>query len=162
MVRKTIVFTSFLAILTWLSLSAFKAAYVNRACARAAGHLAPRNNWPAGFLEIIDHAGRNHLPMTRLRVYYGDRDDYYLKCDASPQLLDLMSADWKLKPVNQGEDAIRFVLAVTPPELWDPGSTSGARFFVSMNWLTNDGGDLYSVMYDKTNNEILVRYYYSF
>jgi len=131
--------------------------------ALAEWRIAPRQEWPETFLEILREAERTHVHLGQITVlhtpYYGE---YLLKCDSSAELLNLMVARWKLSPVNQHHKLVRLVLERMPSDSLSSVQADDVAYYISADWLAGEKGHQYCVLNNKAQKQIIVRYSYNF
>ena len=128
------------------------------------GRIAPRSEWPEALLEVLRDADQRHILVEQLEVYHGFHDDYFWKSDASPELLNFMIVRWKLTLVNRNHNVVRLVFERMPSALSSLSQDSDIDYYVSAEYLPGGEwkGHLYCVMNDKTQKQVVVRYYYNF
>jgi hypothetical protein len=128
------------------------------------GRMLARYEWPESLVEFLSDADKRHIQVEQLRVYSGPHDTYYWKCEATPELLNLMITRWKLSPVNRDYDVINTTLQRMPPALSSLGRGKDTDYYVSAEYLPGGfpKGHLYCVMNDKAEKQIVVQYYYNF
>ncbi|MGD0383203.1 MAG: hypothetical protein ABSA77_06780 [Thermoguttaceae bacterium] len=138
--------------------------WINRSEAPISGRILARYEWPESLVELLKDAGQRNIHVTKLVVYSGPHDDYYWKCDATPELLDLMVHRWKLSLVNSNYSVVHLVYEYMPAALSSLKQDKDIDYYVSAEYLPGGEwkGHLYCVMNDKTDNVIVVRYYYNF
>jgi hypothetical protein len=132
--------------------------------ATANGRMLARYEWPESLVELLSDVDKRHIQVEQLRVYSGPHDTYYWRCDATPGLLDLMIARWKLSPVDRNYKVVDAVLRNMPVALTSLNQGKDTAYYVSAEYLPGGEwkGHLYCVMNDKANKAIIVRYYYNF
>ena len=157
------VFSVILVLTVWMS-AATILYWNNRSEATVDGRILARSEWPESLVELLSEADRRHIHVTKLEVYSGPHDDYYWKYNATPKLLGLMSARWKLSPVNRDSKVVALVLEYMPSALSSFNRDKDMDYYVSAEYLPGGEwkGHLYCVLNDKTNHVLLVRYYYNF
>ena len=122
--------------------------------ALAEWRIAPRQEWPEAFREILREAERKHVHLGQITVlhrpYYGE---YLLKCDTSAELLDLLIARWKLSPVNQHHKLVRLVLERMPSDFPSSIHADDVAYYVSADWLAGEKGHQYCVLNDTAQKQ---------
>ncbi len=117
--------------------------------------------WPQVFIDITREAAQKHVDVEGFRVYHVVEDEYFLDCEASPDLLALMTVRWELSRVKEDHGIVRRFrerLGAKCP----PPTAKDTDYFACANWLAGEKGDLFGVMHDRTNKRVVVRYYYNF
>jgi hypothetical protein len=157
------VFSVVLVLIVWISAATIHY-WINRSEAPISGRILTRYEWPEPFLELLRDADKGHIHVTKLEVYSGLHDNYYWKCEAAPDLLDLMIARWKITLVDSNNSLVRRILQYMPENLLSLCQEKDIDYYVSPNCLPGGEwkGHQYCVMNDKTNSVIVVGYYYNF
>jgi hypothetical protein len=160
------IFSVILVLIVWIS-AATVHYWSHRSEATASGRILARNEWPGSLVELLKDVDKRHINVTDLQVYSGPHDDYYWKCEAVSELLDLMVARWKLTLVSKDYSVVRHVFGDMPAALSSLSLMKQGKdtdYYVSVEYLPGGEwkGHLYCVMNDKTNKVIVVRYYYNF
>lgn len=159
---KLIVFAVILVFIVWASACVYY--FSSRSEAPVSGRILARDEWPESLVELLRDADNRNIHVSKLEVYSGPHDDYFWKCEGTPELLDLMRARWKLSPVNRNYKVVDAVLQYMPAALSSLNLDKDTDYYVSAEYLPGGEwkGHLYCVINEKTNNVIVVRYYYNF
>jgi hypothetical protein len=141
--------------------------YANRPQVIYKGWILDRNKWPESLVDLLINADKRQIQVDNLVVYRGPHDDYFWKCKATPELLQLMTFCWKLKHVDEDFNVVKYIFKQMPKFfscLLGLNQDENSDYYVSAEYLPGGEwkGHLYCVMNDKTNNVIIVRYYYNF
>jgi hypothetical protein len=128
------------------------------------GCIAPREEWPEKLADFFQIADQRRIPIHNLKAFHGLHDDFFWKCDATPELLRLMIDQWKLTKVTGHHVMFPIVFNSMPKEIQPVLQTNVLDYYVSAEYLPGGEwkGHLYCVIYDKTEKYIIVRYYYNF
>jgi len=128
------------------------------------GRLATREEWPEKLHDFFQNANQKGVPVKHLEVYHGLRDDFFLKCDATPALTQLMTTTWKLSQVDIRHKAVQVALTSAPPAISSLQQNSETDYYVSSEYMPGGEwkGHLYCVTINKAEQIIVVRYYYNF
>lgn len=157
------VFSAILVMTIWI-VAAVICYWSNRSEPAVSERVLPKNEWPGSLVELVGDADRRNIQITELEVYSGPHDDYYWKCGATSELLDLMIARWGLSAAKKNHRVVESVLHSMPLLLSSSAKNSDIDYYVSAEYLPGGEwkGHLYCVMNDKTQKKILIRYYYNF
>jgi hypothetical protein len=160
--RQLAIYTIILVLAVWLSANTCH--HFNRTKIDTRGKMLTRSAWPETFVEFLKDVDKNHIHVKQFEAYHGLHDDYFLKCEFTPELLNLMMVRWKLSAVNKNHKLVYIVLENLPSALSSLNQGDDIDYYVSAECLPGGEwkGHLYCVMNDKTNKVIIVRYYYNF
>ena len=152
-----------LALLMWLTIGVTTCIRVERE-RDPRGRVASREEWPEKLLEFLQDADQRGVPLSNLKVYYGLHDDFFWKCDATPELVKLMIDRWKLTQVTSDHRMFPIVFKSMPTAISSLQRDNDIDYYVSAEYLPGGewSGHLYCVMNYKTEKQVVVRYYYNF
>ncbi len=138
--------------------------WINRSEAPISGRILARYEWPQPLAKLLKDADQRNIHVDKLKVYIGLHDNYYWKCEAAPDLLDLMITSWNLTPVDSNNILVGRILQYMPASISSLCQDKDIDYYVSPNCLPGGEwkGHQYCVMNDKTNSVIIVGYYYNF
>jgi hypothetical protein len=152
----------FLVFIVWILAATIH--WINRPKETVSGRVLAQQDWPESLVELLKNAEKRHINVEQLKVYCGPHDDFFWKCDATPELLNLMITRWKLSSVNRDYNVINAVLQIMPPAISSLGESGDVVYYVSAEYLPGGfpKGHLYCVMNNKTDKVLVVHYYYNF
>lgn len=120
--------------------------------------------WPyrlPGFFKSLDQRKISRENFATLYQPYEDL--LFWKSDASPKLLDAMTARWDLVAVSKTDKLMSRVLSEIPPDyaqLVPEGDE--VDYYINKEWPIEWKGDQIGVLHNKTKNKFVVRHYYNF
>lgn len=128
------------------------------------GRVLARHEWPESVVELLRDAEQRHIKIDHLKVYLGQHDNYFWRCDATPGLLDFMVTRWELHPVKRSDKMVDLALQYMPTDLSSSLQGGNIDYFLSTNILPGGEwkGHQYCVFDDKSDGVIVVKYYYNF
>ena len=123
--------------------------------------ITSRSEWPETLVGLLEDADGRDINVEDVNVYYISNVEYFWEFEASPELLTLMTARWKLSRVNGNHRLVRLVVERMPSNLSAPEQGSDVDYFLCDVWLAGEKGHYFCVMNDKSHKRIVVRYYYN-
>jgi hypothetical protein len=130
---------------------------------RFGGRAVSRDEWPKPLVEFVRDMERKNAPVEGLDVYLDSDNAYYWKCDATPKLLESMTARWTLRQADKRRyRTITIFLNRIPPAFSSLAEqfNEDTIFYVSKE-IKPEGtgkGDLYWVALSPNGHDVIVRY----
>jgi hypothetical protein len=132
---------------------------------RFSGGPASRDQWPKPLVELVADMEKQNTPLEGLDVYWDGDGAFYWKCNATPKLLEAMTARWTLKQTDKNHKTIPRCLSRMPPafsSFKQQMNDQTVFYFKGIDPPDRIGGnsDMYWVIDNSNTNEVVVRYYY--
>lgn len=146
-VKKILLWTAVVALLC----AGFRACALNPSRPRV---LTDRTDFPPELTDLLEAADQEHIEVSSFNVLIlprGMRDDYYWQLDASPELIDLSTRLWQMKPTTEDSSPVQEFWQYWP-SVWDRPGCRKPDFLTSSYWYLADWGVL--VMHDKDHRRL--------
>jgi hypothetical protein len=160
--KQIFILSIFLVLIVWILAATIH--WINIPEETISGRVLAKQYWPESLVEFLKDAEKKHINVEQLKVYSGPHDDFFWKCNETPEILKLMIVRWKMSIVDRNNGFVRLALQYMPTSLSSLIQGKDIDYYVSAECLPGGegSGDLYCVMNNKTDKVLIVRYYYNF
>ncbi len=129
----------------------FRACFINPRLPKV---VADPSDFPVELTEFLEEAEEEQIEVTLLSVLRTSsflREDYHWQTDASPELIDLATRLWEMKPTAGGSAPVQTFWEYWPSR-WARPECKKPEFLISSYWWEADWGVM--AMHDTDNHRL--------